>query len=242
MTILVVGDSNSFGLELGDLPQREAGVFGGEYTDPGTGQRRGMQPSGRAWPALVAQTLGHDLVNLSVVGAGNSRVHRVAMAESVCRRYDLVICVWTELARLETAYLGQECPITPGNPKWPWVKNVFADHFSLELEYERFLTLAATLESWFRSQGQAYIYTRATGPIWRPGGSVEPDWSGHVPERIAALEALPDLGHRIFWQEPQDAWCHRQGVQFGPGGHFLEAGHRLIAEHMVQFIHSLGYK
>ena len=137
MTILAVGDSFTFGAELSDLPSPVAGFFGNDYYDYDTNQVRPMAPSNLAWPALLAQRLGQDLDNHSVIGGSNSRIFRRAVLDHSAKPYSLIICAWTQLPRIDVAYENKECPVAANNPKWPWIKNYFADHYSDVQEQQR---------------------------------------------------------------------------------------------------------
>lgn len=66
-------------------------------------------PETRAWPVLLAQALGVDLVNMGLSGGSNRRIVRttVAMLPTLCRERSvtpeetLVLCTWTRPDRTE---------------------------------------------------------------------------------------------------------------------------------------------
>lgn len=225
MTILVIGDSISFGLELSDLPTRHAGLFGKEYWDSNAEALVPMTTSRLAWPQLVATAMNQDLENLSQVGASNQRIHRLAVSQSLKKSYTLIICAWTTITRFEVAYQGQSCPVTAGNPKWDWVKNYYADHYDENLEIERFYANLLTLQSFFKQHNQSYLFVRAISDNLKFQKPI-----------IGQLSNLIDRTHCEFWNESMNEFCRKAHVPFGPGSHFLEQGHQLVAERIINFL------
>lgn len=47
-----------------------------------------------AWPAQLQKTIDCEIINLSIVGAGNAYIHDTTILELSQRQYDLVIPVW----------------------------------------------------------------------------------------------------------------------------------------------------
>lgn len=231
MTILVIGDSISFGLELPDLPTRHAGLFGKDYWDVNTEQILPMGPSQLAWPQLVATALGQDVENLSQVGGSNQRIHRLAVSQSLEKSYSLIICAWTTVTRFEVAYRGQSCPVTAGNPKWDWVKNYYADHYDENLEIDRFYANLLTLQSFFKQRNQPYLFVRALSDNLKFQKPI-----------VKQMSSLVDQSHCEFWNESMSAFCKKAKVPFGPGSHFLEQGHQLIADRIVNFLKDKSHK
>lgn len=228
MTILVVGDSLSYGAELPDLPSAHAGIFGNDFWDPTALQAHEHPPSSLAWPQLLATRLAHPVHNLSLIGGSNSRIHRVTMSAVAQHSYDLVICAWTQLTRIDVTYQGRECPVAANNPKWPWVKNYFADHYSTEQELERQLALVLSLQSFLQAQAVPYVFVDAIRWL-------------HGRNRHDHMLKLVDLEPYAFWGTSLMDMSADAGVPHGWGGHFLEAGHELVAEHLFDFVHSNRY-
>jgi hypothetical protein len=228
VTILVVGDSLSYGAELSDLPGTHAGLFGNDYWDPVALQAHEHPPSRLAWPQLLGNRLGHSVHNLSLIGGSNSRIHRVTMSAVAQQPYDLVICAWTQLTRIDVTYQGRECPVAANNPKWPWVKNYFADHYSTEQELERQLALVLSLQSFLQVCNQPYVFVDAIR--WLYGRD--------IPNHLVKLV---DLAPYAFWGTSLMDMCVAAGVSHGWGGHFLEAGHALVAERVFDYLHSNNY-
>jgi hypothetical protein len=232
MSILVVGDSIAFGLELADLPSPTAGLFGNDYWDKSTDQSIPMRPSQLAWPQLLATDLRQDVDNLSLVGGSNARIHRVAVKQSLVKKYHLVICAWTELSRLDISWQGKECPVSANTTKWPWAKNFFADHYETEQEIERFWTQILTLQSFFKQMQQPYLFVRGCGLAWTPAQM----------QRSKSLIDTVDLSRCLFWNISMNHFCRDNLLEFGPHGHFLEQGHRAVADKLLDFLKNHDYK
>ena len=54
-----------------------------------------------AWPNYIKNKLGCDLVNLSLIGAGNTYIHDTTIQEIARRQYDMVVVSWTYAQRWE---------------------------------------------------------------------------------------------------------------------------------------------
>ena len=222
MTILALGDSFTFGAELPDLPAPVAGFFGNDYFDQTTNQPTVMAPSKLSWASLLAQRLGEDLDNHSVIGGSNSRIFRRAVVDTATKPYSLVICAWTQFGRIDISYQNRECPAAANNIKWPWMKNYFADHYDLIQDQQRFLAEILSLQSYFKLRNQPYVFIKSM-PL-------------RLDPSLHTLHDQLDLSHCVAWDS---CMCNlTQHLPFGPHGHFLEQGHQLVADVVYDFIQS----
>lgn len=213
MTILTLGDSFTFGAELTDLPSPVAGLFGNDYYDRTQNQVFKMAPSQLAWPALLAAKLVQPVDNHSVIGGSNSRIFRRAIADSGQKNYSLVICAWTQLPRIDISYQNKECPAAANNPKWPWIKNYFADHFNEFQEQERLLAQMIALQSYFKLRQLPYLFIKAFPIMFDTG--------------LNYLHNQLDLNYCVAWDASMITLTAH--LPQGQHGHFLEDGHRLVA-------------
>jgi lysophospholipase L1-like esterase len=216
--ILALGDSFTFGAELSDLPTGPVGIFGNDYYDRETDRAVRLEPSRLAWPALLAQQLGADLDNRAIVGGSNSRIFRRAISQTAQNQYSLVVCAWTQLARLDISWQDRECPVTAANPVWPWVKNYFADHYTELQEQERLLTQMIALQSYFKQRNQPYLYIKAIKCQFAP--------------ELDYLHNLLDQSNCVAWSSSMIEMTRH--LPIGPDGHFLESGHELVADTIYQ--------
>lgn len=232
MTILVVGDSVSFGAELSDQPpdftlrpNRQ------EWFDQRTNQIKPLRPSQLAWPALLGQRLAQDVVNLSLIGGSNDRIFRVAMTESMNHTYDLVICAWTALARFDFYYQDRELPFAANSP-WviddhPWLKTFLTDHYNETQMLERWTAQLVALESYFKLKGQQYLFLNSMNQWF------EIDQPAHLDRYNKNI----DTNYYI----QQDMYGMTQQYPHGPGGHPLEQAHEFIADRVMERLLQTGF-
>lgn len=221
MTILAIGDSFTFGAELNDCPgPEELSINCRQYWNPERTHMLEAKPSQFAWPALLSQRLNTDLVNLGLIGGSNDRIFRLAVTESSKKHYDLVICAWTSVNRLDISYQGEECPVTANVPVWPWVKSYYADHYDQNRVTEKWLSQLLTLQSYFKIHNQKYIFVNAVKNI------IFSDYD--------YLKKQIDFTHYIDYEHSFQDWCN--DLPRGPGGHFLEQGHQLVSDRLFEFV------
>ena len=238
MSILVIGDSISFGAELPDLPPDfKLRANRQEWFDEETNQIIPLTPSKFAWPALLGQQLGQDVVNLSLIGGSNDRIFRIAMTESMKNDYDLIICAWTAIARFDFYYKDRELPFTANCP-WvldnhPWLKTFLVDHYNEEQMLERWTAEVVALESYFKLKGQQYLFLNSTNQWFYLTGtqyrqsSARDYFIKHIDKDHYILEDM----HYITCNAPR-----------GPGGHPLEQGQKLIAQRVYDRLLQIGFK
>jgi lysophospholipase L1-like esterase len=219
MTILAIGDSFTFGAELPDVPTT-LGLSGRHFWNEQTLASIDVKTSQFAWPELLAKKLNQKVNNLSAVGGSNDRIFRIAVNESSLSRYDLVICAWTSLGRLDLWFNGEECMISPNVPVWPWVKIYYSDHYNKLQEQQKWLSQLICLQSYFQQKNQKYIFVNALK------NNIDPGYN-HLVQQL-------DPRYFVNWSGSFWNWC--KDLPCGPGGHFLEEGHQLVAERLYKFL------
>lgn len=224
MTILAIGDSFTFGAELFDVP-KSLGIYGNEYFNETTGKREPASPSQYAWPTLLANKIGTNVVNLGLVGGSNDRIFRLAVKETAKEKFSLVICAWTGIDRFDFALYGKEIALSVGvadscREQFPWITEFVDKHYSRELAEEKWLTQLITLQSYFASINQPYVFVKSL----------------HIPVRHSNffLNNKINLQRCIDWNSSLVQWC--KNLPMGPGKHFLEEGHELVAEKIFRFL------
>ena len=219
MTILTLGDSFTFGAELQDVPS-ELTLTGQHKWDYQNLQSIPVDPSKFAWPSLLGERFNQEVENMAVVGGSNSRIFRQAVASGIKKNYDLIICAWTSISRLDISHQGQECVITARTPVWPWAKTFFADHFEYNQEIEKWLAQVLALQSFFKTRNQKYIFVNAIN-------------NNVIPEYNYLVQHI-DKEFYLDWNSGFQAWCEHSPR--GSGRHFLEQGHQLVANILENFI------
>ena len=172
---------------------------------------------------MLATQLKQTVDNHSVIGGSNSRIFRRAISDSSQKNYSLVICAWTQLSRIDIAYQNQECPAAANNPKWPWIKNYFADHFSEFQEQQRLLAQMLALQSYFKLRRLPYLFIKAL-PI-------------RFSTDLSHLHNQLDLNRCVSWDSSMTMLTAH--LPRGAHGHFLEDGHKLVANVIFEAVSRL---
>jgi hypothetical protein len=209
MTVLAIGDSVSFGWELSDLAPASEYPFSFDQ----------LIPSQLAYPRLLADRLETDCENLSLVGGSNDRTFRLTVDHVLKQRYDLVVCNWTSIDRFDFTYHKQDIGLTVATSPWqikqfPWFKTFIVDHYNPAKMTQRFYSNIIALQALLKQLEQPYIFVN---------GSPVPTAAQHYQDHV-------DLSTYIDWRSSLCQWCRQQQVEFGPDGHFLEAGHQLVTD------------
>lgn len=216
MRILVVGDSLSYGSELPDMP-RYLGLHGN--TDHATGSDH--PPSQHAWPSLIGKRLNIDVDNLSIAGGSNDRIFRLAVSQSLRQSYHTVICAWTSIDRFDFSWQGKDLPLTAGvrvDVQFPWFKSYLVDHHDELKSQQRWLTQLLSLQALFKQHQQKYLFVKSCG--------------FHINKSFQYLVDKIDDTHCVDWQHDMMHWCSE--LPQGPQGHFLEQGHELVADRLIE--------
>ena len=229
MTILVIGDSFSFGSELPDLPTPHLSWQGNSYYDPDTDQFIMVAPSQLAWPSLLGKRVSCSIENLSLPGSSNDRIFRKAMMHSMIKKYDLVICAWTCVDRFDFVWHGKELQLSASNPMpaLPWFKEFVTNHYDPIITFQRWFGLMIALQAFFKSTNQPYLFVNSVHPLL-------PLESLDIGNTQLLLNDHIDHNNYLDWKHSMHEWC--QGLPIGLCGHFLEEGHRLVADKICEFI------
>ena len=212
MKLLVIGDSFTHGLELPDCPMHDGSVT--------------SAPSKFSWARLLANDLNADLVNLSIPGGSNTRIFRLAMDESIKNSYDLVICQWTEIARIDWQKNNKDYPVS-ANSIWlhkqePTIKDYYKNFYNDNHSMQTWLTQVVALQNHFKQRKQPYLFVSMQG-------------FKNISDRFQHIAECVDPEQYIGW--PHEGFTEFMGdCPKGPGGHPLELGHQRIAEHVKKYI------
>ena len=234
MKILAIGDSFTYGSELPD-----ASVVAG------TGANLIYEhPSELAWPSLLAKQLNGTVNNLGLPGGSNSRIFRLAVSELVKEEYDLIICAWTHLARIDIMHNGKEFPCTINTPQWvtrdvPWISDYYKISYDEMHAAETWLTQLITLQDFFKYRNQRYIFLNIEGAGIFPGFLGIKNINRVIP-RFRGLVSQIDKKYYMGW--PEAGMVDWMGdCAKGPGGHPLELGHERIADKINEHIRNIGW-
>lgn len=232
MTILVIGDSNSFGLELPDVPTRTTTELGNEYFDGRTAQIQPLSPSQLAWPALLGKHRNEPVVNLSLIGGSNDRIFRVAMQETIDQHYSLVICAWTAMSRFDLIYQGKELPLTANSlillKRMPWLNDYIKNHYEDDHQFEKQFGQLIALQNHFRIMGQKYLFINSCETWFYPGVFEYLNKSQH----LIQTKNYPGFPHEhmLKWTEH---------IPTCPGGHMSEQAHQHVAKRLHDYLNEI---
>jgi hypothetical protein len=214
--ILAVGDSFTYGEELTDRNQ--------------------------AYPHLLASRLGATVTNMAKPGSGNKRMVRYVI-EHIAHGHpvDLVTIGWTSAGRMEFADEDGFYDIWPGASghmfkfnMQPWrteLLDYINKYHNPEYLYRQYLLDVILLQSYLKQMNIRYVMLN----IW----FTEFYHKNHR-DITSELAAQIDTDYYLGWpNQGMVEWV--QGCQFGPRGHFLEAGHQRVADKIYEHIGNRGW-
>ena len=214
MKLLALGDSFTVGAEL-------------------------KNPSRDCYPALIANENNWQLTNLAIGGASNDKIIRL-LFENIDHGYDVIIIGWTYPDRMEVNKNSEVVDPVDISPTfsskigYTWALEYYAKHYNRLLSYKKHWTEVVMLQSYLKLRGQKYIFCNITG-LQSDIGSAYNDYIhelGYIFDQI-------DLTHYIDWPKlGMVEWAFPSPK--GPGGHFLEEGHRKVAERINEHIRNIG--
>jgi hypothetical protein len=217
--VLTVGDSFTYGDELTDVTQ--------------------------AWPYVLQTKLSCELTNLGKSGVGNTSMVRTVIEHAA--DYDLIIVAWSHFARIEFADEHGIFDTWPGHHGVTFTKDLayriellkyITLHYSDEYLYKQYLTNIVLLQSYAQQSDKKLLMLDAYGnnvmmrfstDFRNISNQVEPTqfmgWQGTTIDNCFGLTMME--------------WTH--GTPNGPGGHFLEEGHAIVADKIYEHIRNLGW-
>lgn len=210
MLLYTVGDSFTYGQELAN-------------------------PAEHAWPRLVANGLGYQLINDGHPGVGNEYMIKKTIKAISDLKPNLVIVAWTSSGRVEFADEWGAYDIWPGcnsrvfdaDSKLEYRKQIIkyiTAYNNEEHEYRRWLRQIILLQSFLTCYNVNYRFVSAFDNQQR---------SEKYNKNIQGYTSMIDLSKFIGWPtEGFVEWAY--GTPHGPGGHPLEEGHQLIAEKILE--------
>lgn len=214
MLLYTIGDSFTYGQELAD-------------------------PDQQAWPRLLANRLGYQLVNDGRPGVGNEFIVKKTLQAVTELQPDLVVVGWTSSGRCEYADAWGAYDIWPGcnnrafsaDPKLEYrhqlIKYITV-HNNEEHEYRRWLRQVILLQSFLSCYNTGYLFTSAFDNQAR---------NKKYHKHNQGYWDMIDVTKFVGWPyQGFVEWAY--GTPQGPGGHPLEQGHQLIADKLYEAVHS----
>ena len=214
--LLAIGDSFTYGEELPDV--------------------------NAAWPYVLGRKLGYQTVNCGVPGSANYRMLR-CLIEHDLSQFALVVIAWSHFDRIEMSDEVGIYETWPGGERKrqvseaPWRKtviNYISRHHDDDYLYRQYLIYIILAQSHLIACNKPYIMLDAFG--------------NHLDSRRNNLQNL-DLVQQInidrFLGWPNESmmeWTKNcptgdlWPIPTGPGGHFLDEGHQIVAEKIYKHL------
>ena len=179
-----------------------------------------------AWPELLAGRLGWKVTNLAKPASGNTRMIRTVVNE--IDNHDVFIIAWSHWARIEFADAIGTFDIWPGCSALPHEQ--FSPHRKNAIDYvtryhsddyliRQYLLNVELLETFLKYHKKKYIMLSAFG---------------------TPIKTNKTFTNYLGWpNESMMEWTYR--TPQGPGGHFLEQGHAIVADKIYEHIRHLGW-
>jgi hypothetical protein len=216
--LLAIGDSFTYGSELEDFNM--------------------TSPSVVSWPYLLGNQLGYDVVNRGVVGSGNIKMVRTLVEENI-NEYDLVVIAWSGFDRIELAdeygVWGTHVGANKSNYRItePAVKfrGTIIDYFNRYhnddyLYRQQYLVQIILAQNYLKHHKKNYVMLDTF---------LNHAFSGREDPKNKDLIDQIDTAHFLGWpNESMLEWTAE--VPYGPGKHFLEEGHRIVAEKLFKHL------
>ena len=209
--LLTMGDSFTYGDELSDHYQ--------------------------AWPYRLADKLDYEVYNMGHSGCSNTSILRRTLEELSVNRYDLLVIGWTSPGRIEWKdHMGSTYNLWPGyavteefSNKNPWranLLNYINQYHSPEYLYEQYLIQVISLQSYCQAHDIDYRMINVNhNDYYRKVGK----------EQHEQLAEQIDIEKFIGWKEFGMMELAKDCPK-GPNGHFLDKGHRIVANQIYEHI------
>jgi hypothetical protein len=190
----------------------------------------------KSWPNILVDKLGCELINLSRSGSGNVSMIRHCVEQ--VDNYDIAIIAWSHWARIEFADELGIYDTWPGHHGLVFTENAefrrqllqyITDHHNDRYLYNQHLMNIILVQNYLKSAGKKYIMLDAFGK--RPASA---------PNINQTLEKQIDSAFYIEWpNKNMTDWTW--GTPKGPRGHFLEDGHKIVADKVYEHIRHLSW-
>jgi hypothetical protein len=215
MKLLTVGDSFTYGEELGDR--------------------------NHAWPQLLANQINYKLVNFGQPSASNDKILRKTMDYVISTPVDLVVIGWSNIGRSEYADEFGYYDVWPGYQGGLFIKDgctwrsglvdYVSKYHNSEAIHLKFIQQVILLQSFLKSRDIKYIMLNIVQNEYYK----KKHFDGQL-EYFNQVDKETFLG---FNDSGMLEWTY--GCKTGIGGHFLEDGHQIVAKKINEHIRNLGW-
>lgn len=188
-------------------------------------------PSSSSWPALVAEHLKVDLLNLAKPSYSNDGIVADLVATSLNQEHydDLVIVGWTSYLRLE--FIDDEgwfstLPNYKQAGHRQEISDIILKYANDKWLYRRWLTQVILLQEYLKSKHIKYLFFNVFDTQKK---NIE---YKNIPQFKTLFNKI-DTSRFVGWPDQgMVEWAYPSPV--GPRGHPLELGHKKTADHLLE--------
>jgi lysophospholipase L1-like esterase len=189
-----------------------------------------------AWPNLIASKLKYDLTNLAQPGSGNTLIVR-NIIENI-EHYDIVVIAWSHFARIEFADDQGIYDTWPGHAGIFFKDNLsfrtdllkyISKYYNDSYLYRQYLINIILVQNYLKANNKKFIMLDAFGNTDKLNRRLNQD-------------LIVQIDKELFLGWPDESmmdWTY--GCALGPYGHFLEDGHKRVADKIYEHIRHLGW-
>lgn len=194
----------------------------------------------KAWPGLIAKSLGCEFTSRAMPGCGNDHIAREILSWFATNPVDdtLAVINWTWMHRWDFYIVEHECWITLGPTCVPEILQHLVARTQAEdmIEFYKYRANSSILWNKIRNlqtiwSTQCYMRAKGIKSVQTYMDYDMFDTTCHAPDYVQELQrlVLPDL--ELFEGKNFVDWSHRQGFFVTlEGGHPLEQAHHKAAE------------
>ena len=189
-------------------------------------------PSSSSWPALVAEHLKVDLLNLAKPAYSNDSIVSDLIATDLNREHydDLVIVGWTSYLRLEFVDDEGWFSTLPNSKQAAGhrqeISNLVLTYANDKWLYRRWLTQVILLQEYLKSKHIKYLFFNA----------FDTQTKNIKYKNVSQFKTLFDkIDTKLFVGWPNQGmveWAYPSPI--GPRGHPLELGHKKTSDHLLE--------
>lgn len=214
MRVLTVGDSFTYGDELININE--------------------------AWPYVLQTKLSCELTNLGKSSTGNTSMIRNVIEHAA--DYDLIIVAWSHFARMEFADSDGIYDTWPGHRGIMFTDNIayrmdllnyINHHHNDEYLYKQYLLNIVLLQKYIDQLGKKMLMLNTHNKWNRLTDNLFLTKVEHI---IKQIDTQRFIG---FPNESMMDWTFKSPK--GPRGHFLTAGHKIVADKIYEHIRHLSW-
>ena len=189
-----------------------------------------------SWPALVAEQLGVDLLNLAKPAYSNDSIVSDLIATDLNREHydDLIIVGWTSYLRLEFVDDDSRFTIGPNvrqhRPRRE-ISDLVLKYANDKWLYRRWLNQVVLLQEYLKSKQVKYLFFNVFDTQTK---NIE---YKNIPQFKTLFDKI-DTSRFVGWPDQgMVEWAYPSPV--GPRGHPLELGHKKTADHLLKNLRTI---